>query len=66
MILKKKSLLMEVPISGSGKGIPEGSYFVKVTTPDGKTLLGMTPESQKIEVGSDGRMVKRYHDGDLK
>lgn len=58
---KEEVYLNGGPHGGSGKGIPEGSYFVKVTTPDGKTLLGMTPESQKIEVGSDGRMVKRYH-----
>jgi len=28
---------------GTGTGLPDGAYYVRVTTPDGKTLLGQTP-----------------------
>lgn len=43
---------------GGGAGLPEGFYFVKVTTPDGD-LLGYTTTAS-VEVDSSGAFVQCY------
>ncbi len=42
-----------------GSGLPEGSYFVRITDPDGNTVLGQS-ETANVAVDSDGEFHQCY------
>jgi hypothetical protein len=47
------------PQTANSQGLPEGAYFVQVTTPEG-TLLGYSPTAVAL-VEADGRFAECYH-----